>query len=120
MDGWLEILKYLSTSILNRVDFNYRGRDRMSDSLKDVWILLLHRNLSATAKVCKHCLEPDKNLKPDTAKEDIGSTYKSKKPNGIAQLDFLAPVKDFKEQKKCFLVAIDAFSDWLSAYICSR
>ena len=79
--------KYLAAYNLNRLHHNQHGWDQMFAAAKDVWIPLMHRNLSATAKFCKHCLETGKNFKPDKPKGDIGTTYKPKEPNDLVQLD---------------------------------
>ena len=67
-DGRLAIPKDLVTSILNKLHHNHHGWDKMFLTARDVWIPLMHRNLSATARYCKHCLEASKNLKPDIPK----------------------------------------------------
>ena len=59
----------------------------MFAAAKDVWIPLMHRNIAATAKYCKRCLEAGKNLKPDMP-NDMGETYDPKEPNDLLQLDF--------------------------------
>ena len=75
MDGRLAIPKDMSSAVLNRLHHNHHGRDKMFAAAKDVWIPLMHRNLAATAKFCKSCLETGKNLKPDIRKNDMGDTY---------------------------------------------
>ena len=40
----------LSTSILDRLHQNYHGSDKIFAAAKDVWIPLMHRNLSAAVK----------------------------------------------------------------------
>ena len=79
----------------------------------------MHRNLAATAKYCKSCLEEGKNLKPDIPKNDMGNTYVPREPNDLVQLDFWSPVNYVQDRKKYVLVAVDAFSHWPSAYVCS-
>ena len=91
----------------------------MFAAAKDVWIPLIHRNITATAKYCKNCLEAAKNLKPDIPKSDMGETYVSKEPNDLVQLDFWGPVNYVRGRKKYVLVAVDTFSHWPSAYVCS-
>ena len=81
----------------------------MFAAAKDVWIPLMHRNLSATAKFCKHCLETGKNFKPDKPKGGIGTTYKPKEPNDLVQLDFGAPLYRQVERKKFVVVAVEFF-----------
>ena len=72
MDGRLAIPKDMSSAVLNRLHFNHHGRDKMFAAAKDVWIPLKHRNIAATAKYCKSCLEAGKNLKLDIPKSDMG------------------------------------------------
>ena len=62
MDGRLAIPKDLSSAILNRLHYNHHGRDKMFAAAKDVWIPLMHRNIAATAKYCKSCLEAGKKF----------------------------------------------------------
>ena len=119
MDGRLAIPKDLSSAILNRLHYNHHGRDKMFAAAKDVWIPLMHRNIAATAQYCKSCLEAGKNLKPDIPKSDMGETYVSKEPNDLVQLDFWGPVNYVRGRKKYVLVAVDTFSHWPSAYVCS-
>ena len=64
MDGRLAIPKDMSTAVLNRLHFNHHGRDKMFAAAKDVWIPLMQRNIAATAKYCKSCLEADKAGNP--------------------------------------------------------
>ena len=68
MDGRLAIPKDMSSAVLNRLHHNHHGRDKMFPAAKDVWIPQMHRNLAATAKYCRSCLEAGKNLKPDIPK----------------------------------------------------
>ena len=91
----------------------------MFAAAKDVWIPLMHQNIAATAKYCKSCLEAGKNLKPDIPKSDIGVTYMPKEPNDLVQLDFWGPVNYVRNRRKYVLVAVDTFSHWPSAYVCS-
>ena len=119
MDGRLAIPKDLSSAILNRLHYNHHGRDKMFAAAKDVWIPLMHRNIAATAKYCKSCLEAGKNFKPDIPKSDMGETYVSKEPNDLVQLDFWGPINYVRGRKKYVLVAVDTFSHWPSAYVCS-
>ena len=119
MDGRLAIPKDLSSATLNRLHYNYHERDKMFAAAKDVWIPLMHRNIAATAKYCKSCLQAGKNLKPDNPKSDMGETYVSKEPNDLVQLDFWGPVNYVRGCKKYLLVAVDTFSHWPSAYVCS-
>ena len=119
MDGRLAIPKDLSSAILNRLHYNHHGRDKMFAAAKNVWIPLMHRNIAATAKYCKSCLEAGKNLKPDIPKSDMGETYVPKEPNDLVQLDFWGPVNYVRGWKKYVLVAVDIFSHWPSAYVCS-
>ena len=56
MDGRLAIPKDKSSAVLNRL------HHKNFAAAKDVWIPLMHRNLAATAKYCKICLEAGKNL----------------------------------------------------------
>ena len=100
MDGRLAIPKDLSSAILNRLHYNHHGRDKMFAAAKDVWIPLMHRNIAATAKYCKSCLEAGKNLKPDIPKNDIGETYNPKEPNDLVQLDFWGRVNYVRGRKK--------------------
>ena len=72
MDGRLAIPKDMSSAVLNLLHFNHHGRDKMFAAAKDVWIPLMHRNIAATAKYCKSCLEAGKNLKLDIPKSDMG------------------------------------------------
>ena len=118
MDGRLAIPKDMSSAVLNNLHFNHHGRDKMFAAGKDVWIPLMHRNIAATAKYCKSCVEAGKNLKPDIPKSDMGDTYVPKEPNDLVQLDFWGPVNYVKVRKKYVLVAIDSFSHWPSAYVC--
>ena len=92
MDGRLAIPKDMSSAVLNCLHFQHHGRDKMFAAAKDVWIPLMHRNIAATAKYCKSCLEAGKNLKPDIPKSDMGETYVPKEPNDLVQLDFWGPV----------------------------
>ena len=115
MDDRLAIRQDLSTSILNRVHYNHHGRDKTFAAAKMVWIPLIHRNFWATAKMCQHCLEAGKTLKPDIPKSDIGKIYKPKEPNDLVQLGFWGPVNYIKGRKKNVLIAVDAFSHWPSA-----
>ena len=119
MDGRLAIPKDMSSAVLNRLHFNHHGRDKMFAAAKDVWIPLMHRNIAATAKYCKSCLESGKNLKPDIPKNDMGETYVPKEPNDLVQLDFWGPVNYVRGRKKYLLVAVDTFLHWPSAYVCS-
>ena len=77
----------------------------------------MHRNLAATAKYSKSCLEAGKNLKPDIPKIDMMDTYVPRKPNDLVQLDFWGPVNYVRGRKKYVLVAVDTFSHWQSAYV---
>ena len=95
------------------------GRDKFFAAAKDVWIPLMHRNIAATAKYCKSCLEAGKNLKPDIPKSGIGVTYVPKEPNDLVQFDFWGPVNYVRGRMKYVLVAVDTFSHWPSAYVCS-
>ena len=79
----------------------------------------MHRNLAATTKYCKSYLEAGKNLKPDIPKNDMGDTYVPREPNDLVQLDFWGPVNYVLGRKKNVLVAVDTFSHWPSAYVCS-
>ena len=88
MDGRLAIPQDMSTSVLNRLHHNHHGRDKMFAPAKDVWIPLIHRNLAATAKYSKSCLEAGKNLKLDIPKSNTGTTYEPKDSNDLVQLDF--------------------------------
>ena len=72
MDGRLAIPKDMSSAVVNRLHFNHHGRDKTFAAAKDVWIPLMHRNIAATAKYCKGCLEAGENLKPDIPKSDMG------------------------------------------------
>ena len=120
MDGRLAIPKDLSAAVLNRLHYNHHGRNKMFAAIKkDVWIPLMHRNIAATAKYCKSCLETGKNLKPDIPKNDMGETYNPKEPNDLVQLDFWGPVNYVRGRKTYVLVAVDTFSHWPSAYVCS-
>ena len=119
MDGRLAIPKDMSSAVLNRLHFNHHGRDKMFAAAKDVWIPLMHRNSAATAKYCKSCVEAGKNLQPDIPKSDMRDTYVPKEPNDLIQLDFWGPVNYVRGQKKYVLVAVDTFSNWPSAYVCS-
>ena len=119
MDGRLAIPKDMSSSVLNRLHFNHHGRDKMFAAAKDVWIPFNHRNIAATAKHCKSCVEAGKNLKPDIPKSDMGDTYVPKEPNDLVQLNFWGPVNYVRGRKKYVLVAVDTFSHWPSAYVCS-
>ena len=60
--------KDMSSVVLNRLHHNHHGRDKIFAAAKDFWIPLMHRNLAATAKNCKSCLEAGKHLKPDVPK----------------------------------------------------
>ena len=80
----------------------------------------MHRNLAATANLCMHCLEAYKNLKTDIAKGNLNKTYVPTEPNEIVQLDFCGPVNYVKGPKKYALFAVDVFSHWPSASVCSR
>ena len=62
MDDRLAKRKNLSTSIGKWLHHNHHSRDKLFAAAKDVWIPLMHRNLSATAKICMSCLEAGKNL----------------------------------------------------------
>ena len=53
---------WMDEGVLNRLHFNHHGRDKMFAAAKDVWIPLMHRNIAATAKYCKSCLESIKIL----------------------------------------------------------
>ena len=75
MDGRLVIPKDMSSAVLNQLHHNHHGRDKMFAAAKDVWIPFMHRNLAATAKYCKSCLEAGKNLKPDIPKKKIWGTH---------------------------------------------
>ena len=119
MDGRLAIPKDLSSAILNSLHYNHHGRDKMFAAAKDVWIPLMHRNIAATAEYCKSCLEAGKNLKPDIPKSDMGETYVPKEPNDLVRLDFWGPVNYVRCRKKYVIVAVDNFSNWPSAYVCS-
>ena len=107
----------MSSAVLNRLHFKHHGREKMLAAAKDVWIPLMHRNISATANNCKSCLEAGKNLKPDIPKSE--ETYMPKEPNDLVQLDFWGPVNYVRGRKKYSLVAVDTFSHWPSAYVCS-
>ena len=119
MDGRLAIPKDMSSAVLNRLHFNHHGRDKMITAAKDVWIPLMHRNLAATAKYCKSCLEAGKNLKPDIPKSEMGEMYVPKEPNDLVQLDFWGPVNYVRGRKKYVLVAVDALWHCPSAIVCS-
>ena len=119
MDGRLAIPKDMSSAVLNRLHFNHHGRDKMFAAAKDVWIPLMHRNIVATAKYCRSCVEAGKNLNSDIPKSDMGDTYGPKEPNDLVQLHFWGPVNYVKGRKKYVLVAADTFSHWPSAYVCS-
>ena len=67
----------------------------------------------------KSCLEAGKNLKPDITKNDMGDTYVPREPNDLVQLDFWCPVNYVLGRTKYVLVAVDTFSHWPSAYVCS-
>ena len=64
----------------------------MFAAANDVWIHLMQRNIAATAKYCKSCLEAGKNLEPGFPKSDMGETYVPKEPNDLVQLDFWGPI----------------------------
>ena len=119
MDGRLAIPKDMSSAVLNHSHFNHHGRDKMFAAAKDVWTPLMRRNIAATVKYCKSCVEAGKNLKPDIPKNDMGDTYVPKQPNGLFQLDFWGPVNYVRVGIKYVLVAVDTFSHWPSAYVCS-
>ena len=118
MDGPLALPKDMSSAVLNRLHFDHNGRDKMFAAAKDVWIPLMHRNIAATAKYCKSCLDAGKNPKPDIPKSDMGETYVPKEPNYLVQLAFWRPVNYVRGRKKYVLVAVDTFSHWPSAYVC--
>ena len=80
----------------------------------------MHRNISTTAKYCKSCLEAGENLKPDIPKSDMGETYVPKESNDLVQIDFWGPVNYVWGRKKYSLVAVDTFSHWPLAYVCSK
>ena len=80
--------KDMSSAVLNQLRHNHHGRDKIFAAAKDVWIPLMHRNLAATAKYCKSCLEAGKHLKPDIPKNDMGDTYVPREPNDLVQLNF--------------------------------
>ena len=92
----------------------------MYAAFKDIWMLMMHRNLAATAKFCKQYLEAGKNLKSDIAKGNLGKTYVSTEPNEVVQKNFRGPVNYVNGRKKYALVAVDVFSHWPSASVCSR
>ena len=71
----------------------------MFAAAKNVRITLMHRNLAATAKYCKNCLEAGKNLKPDIPKNDMGDTYLPREPKDLVQLDFWGPVNYVRARK---------------------
>ena len=48
-----------------------------------------------------------------------GKTYVSKEPNDLVQLGFWGPVNYIRGRKKYVLVAVDTFSHWPLAYVCS-
>ena len=60
----------------------------------------MNRNLSAAAKLCKHCYEAGENLKQDIPKRDIVVSYKLKEPNDLVQLDFLGQLNYVKRLSK--------------------
>ena len=49
----------------------------------------------------------------------MGETYVPKEPNDWVQLDFWDPVNYVRGRMKYVLVAVDTFSHWPSAYVCS-
>ena len=49
----------------------------------------------------------------------MGETYVPKEPNDLVQLDFWGPVNYVRGRKKYVLVAVDTFSHWPPAYVCS-
>ena len=49
----------------------------------------------------------------------MGDTYVPREPNDLVQLDFWGPVKYKRGRKKYVLVAVEKFSHWPSAYVCS-
>ena len=110
MDGRLATLKDMSSAVLSRLHFNHHERDKIFSAAKDVWIPLMHRNIAATTKYCKSCLEAGKNLRPDIPKSDMGETYVPKETNDLVQLDFWGPVNYVRGPKKYVLVAADTFS----------
>ena len=71
------------------------------------------------SKILQKCLEAGTNLKPDIPKSDMGETYVPKEPNDLVQLDFWGTVNYVRGRKKYVLVAVDTFSHWPSAYVCS-
>ena len=79
----------------------------------------MYRNLAATAQYCKSCLEAGKNLKPEIPKNDMGNTYVPREPNDLVQLNFWGPKNYVQCRKKYVLVAVDTFSHWPSAFVCS-
>ena len=119
MDGRLAIPKALVTPIMNRLHYYYHGRDKMCAASKDIWIPMLHRNLAATAMLCKHCLEAGKNLKLGIATGNLGETYIPTEPNEVVQLDFRGPVNYEKRRKKHAFIAVDVCPHWPLASVCS-
>ena len=99
MDGRLDIPKDMSTSVLNRLHHNHNGRDKMFAAANNIWNPLMPRNLAATAKYCRSCLEAGKNLKPDTPKNDMGNTYIPREHRYLVQLDFWVPVNYVQGRK---------------------
>ena len=49
----------------------------------------------------------------------MGDTYVPREPNALVQLFFWGPVNYVWGRKKYVLVAVDTFSHWPSAYVCS-
>ena len=83
-------------------------------------MLIMHRNLTANAKQCKHGLEGKiLLLQTDITKSDLGATYVPKKLNEVVQLDLCEPFIHVERKKKDALVAVDVFYYWRSAYVCS-
>ena len=119
MDGRLAIPKDMSSAVLNRLHHKHHGRDKMFWAAKDVWIPLMHRNFTATAKYCKSCLEAGRNLKLDIPKNDMGDTYVPREPNDLLQLNFWGPVNYVRGRKTHVLVAVDTFLHRPSAFVCS-
>ena len=116
MDGRLAIPKDLSSAILNVSIITIMGGIRCSQPQRTCGFPLcteISRPQPNTAK------EAGKNLKPDIPKNDMGETYDPKEPNDLVQLDFWGPVNYVGGRKKYVLVAVDTFSHWPSAYVCS-
>ena len=79
----------------------------------------MHRNLAATAKLSKHCLEAGKNLKPDIVKSNLGEPYVPTEPNEVVQLDFLGSVNYVQVRKNYALIVFDKFLHWSWASVSS-